>query len=51
VRLKDLSAFEYVPGPAILIDETQTILVEPRCIAHILTQAVLIEIQYDEGRP
>lgn len=50
VRLKDLAACECVPGPAILIDETQTILVEPRCLAHILTQAVLIEIQYDEAR-
>ena len=48
VRLRNLAIFESVPGPAILIDETQTILVEPRCEAYILSQAVLIRVQYDE---
>ncbi|KAL4400147.1 5-oxoprolinase [Malassezia pachydermatis] len=46
VRLRDLDVFEHVPGPAILIDETQTILVEPRCKAHMLSQAVIIHIEY-----
>lgn len=47
VRLRELSCFERVPGPAILIDETQTILVEPKCEARIMSQAVLINVQYD----
>lgn len=47
VRLRDLERFEQVEGPAILIDETQTILVEPKCQARILSQAVLLNILYD----
>lgn len=47
VRLRDIEPFESVSGPAILIDETQTILIEPRCEAHKLTQAVLINVLYD----
>ncbi|WFC98230.1 5-oxoprolinase (ATP-hydrolyzing) [Malassezia yamatoensis] len=44
VKLRDLERFEKVPGPAILIDETQTILVEPKCEARMLSQAVLLNI-------
>lgn len=47
VRLRDLACFEQVEGPAILIDETQTILVEPKCEARILSQAVLLNILYE----
>ena len=46
VRLRDLERFEKVDGPAILIDETQTILVEPDCEARMLSQAVLLDIHY-----
>ncbi|WFD18100.1 5-oxoprolinase (ATP-hydrolyzing) [Malassezia caprae] len=46
VRLRDIAPMHHVPGPAILIDETQTILIEPRCEARMLTDAVLIQIQY-----
>ncbi|KAI3625987.1 hypothetical protein CBS9595_001348 [Malassezia furfur] len=46
VRLQDLERFEKVDGPAILIDETQTILVEPDCEARMLSQAVLLDIHY-----
>lgn len=46
VRLRDVEPMHHVPGPAILIDETQTILIEPRCEARMLTDAVLIQIQY-----
>lgn len=44
VRLRDVSSYEAVPGPAILIDETQTLLIEPRCEARMLSQAVLIQV-------
>ncbi|WFD36349.1 5-oxoprolinase (ATP-hydrolyzing) [Malassezia cuniculi] len=44
VRLADLKKGDAVPGPAILIDETQTILVEPGSEAHILSEAVLLAI-------
>lgn len=44
VRLSNLSPSDAVPGPAVLIDETQTILVEPDCEARILSEAVLLDI-------
>ncbi|WFD29420.1 5-oxoprolinase (ATP-hydrolyzing) [Malassezia sp. CBS 17886] len=47
VRLCDIEHFKSIPGPAILIDETQTILVEPKCEARILPDAVLLSIGYD----
>lgn len=47
IRLRELRTGEQVSGPAILIDETQTIVVEPRCEARILSQAVLINVVYD----
>lgn len=47
VPLKELRVGERVRGPAILIDETQTILVEPQCEAQFLSQAVLINVLYD----
>ena len=45
-RLGDLQPGLTVKGPAICIDETQTILVEPQCEADITSQAVLIRILY-----
>ncbi|GAB4819425.1 hypothetical protein N2152v2_006471 [Parachlorella kessleri] len=37
-RLKDLAPGHCVPGPAILIDEISTIVVEPGCTAHITSE-------------
>jgi 5-oxoprolinase (ATP-hydrolysing) len=42
--LKPLETGVVISGPAIIIDDTQTILVEPDSIAHILTQSVLIKV-------
>lgn len=47
VRLSEVNRLEKVPGPAILIDETQTILIEPACEAYMLSDAVLLSILYD----
>lgn len=44
LRLRDVAPMHRVTGPAILIDETQTILIEPHCEACMLTEAVLIQI-------
>ena len=46
VRLKDVQTGEKVEGPTVLIDETQTILVEPKCTAHKLSRAVMIDVIY-----
>ncbi|PWN53395.1 hypothetical protein IE53DRAFT_338833 [Violaceomyces palustris] len=46
VRLADIRPGEQVPGPAICIDETQTILVEPGCVAQVTSQAVVIRVEY-----
>lgn len=46
VKLSQVEVGEKIPGPAILIDETQTILVEPACEAKICTESVLIAILY-----
>lgn len=43
VRLSTLEVGDAVRGPAVLIDETQTILVEPECEARMLSEAVLID--------
>ncbi|KDN37579.1 hypothetical protein K437DRAFT_291945 [Tilletiaria anomala UBC 951] len=47
LRLKDLDEGDMVDGPVVLIDETQTILLEPKCKAHKLSKAVLIDVLYD----
>ncbi|KAK0564876.1 hypothetical protein OC861_004053 [Tilletia horrida] len=44
VKLEDVKVGEKVVGPAICIDETQTILVEPGCEAHMTSNCVWIEI-------
>jgi len=46
VKLNQIKVGEKVEGPAILIDETQTILVEPDCEAKICSESVLITILY-----
>ncbi|PWY96824.1 hypothetical protein BCV70DRAFT_114756, partial [Testicularia cyperi] len=46
MRLNEIPARTSVPGPAIIVDETQTILVEPNCIADITSQAVVLRILY-----
>lgn len=37
-------------GPALLIDQTQTLLIEPRCVAKITSQAVIVDVLYDQGK-
>ncbi|CAO1613501.1 unnamed protein product [Sympodiomycopsis kandeliae] len=46
LRLDDLNAGEKLTGPAILIDGTQTITLEPNCEAQICSSCVVIEIGY-----
>ncbi|CAO1635677.1 unnamed protein product [Parajaminaea phylloscopi] len=45
--LDQLRAGEKVTGPAILIDGTQTITLEPKCEARICSSCVVIEVGYD----
>ncbi|KAL9931529.1 hypothetical protein V8E36_009526 [Tilletia maclaganii] len=45
VKLEDVKVGEKVQGPAICIDETQTILIEPGCEAHMTSSCVWIEIK------
>ncbi|SJX64149.1 related to 5-oxoprolinase [Sporisorium reilianum f. sp. reilianum] len=47
LKLDQLQPGTTIAGPAILVDQTQTILVEPKCEAHVTSQAVLIDILYD----
>ncbi|TKY89552.1 hypothetical protein EX895_001337 [Sporisorium graminicola] len=47
IKLDQLQHGTTIKGPAILVDQTQTILVEPQCDAHLTSQAVLIDILYD----
>lgn len=42
--LKDLPTRTVVSGPAIIIDNTQTILVEPECTAHVLSESVIVSV-------
>ncbi len=37
-----------MPGPAILADSTQTIVVEPGCIARLLPQHVTIDVDQEQ---
>lgn len=46
VKLRELKTGDKVDGPALLIDETQTLLVEPKCSADICSEAVLLDIMY-----
>lgn len=47
VKLDQLQHGTRIHGPAILVDQTQTILLEPKCVANLTSQAVLIDILYD----
>jgi len=47
IRLKEIEAGQGVKGPAVLVDETQTILIEPDCEAHICQNTVVIQILYE----
>lgn len=47
IRLRDLEVGEAVMGPAICIDETQTILVEPKCEARATSKCIVLNIMYD----
>lgn len=42
-KIGDLEQHDSVSGPALLIDDTQTILVEPDYVAYILTNHVVLE--------
>lgn len=50
LQLKKLKVGSKIIGPAIILDETQTLLVEPNSTANILTGHVLIEVE-QEVRP
>lgn len=47
VRLKEVQPGQGLRGPVILVDETQTILVEPDCEAHVGSHTVIIQILYE----
>lgn len=47
IKLDQLQHGTRINGPAILVDQTQTILLEPKCVANLTSQAVLIDILYD----
>jgi 5-oxoprolinase (ATP-hydrolysing) len=47
IKIKDVKAGEGVAGPAILVDETQTILIEPECEAHVCQNTVVLQILYE----
>lgn len=47
IKLDQLEHGSRINGPAILVDQTQTILLEPNCVANLTSQAVLIDILYD----
>ncbi|SPC63107.1 related to 5-oxoprolinase [Ustilago sp. UG-2017b] len=47
IKLDQLEHGIRVNGSAILVDQTQTILLEPKCVANLTSQAVLIDILYD----
>ncbi|KAL6452409.1 OXP1 5-oxoprolinase [Candida maltosa Xu316] len=46
--LPDLHKGDIIEGPAIIIDDTQTILVEPRSKAAILSNHILIDVEQKE---
>ncbi|SNX85842.1 related to 5-oxoprolinase [Melanopsichium pennsylvanicum] len=47
IHLNNLKPGSNVEGPIILVDETQTILIEPNCTAALTSQAVVIDILYE----
>lgn len=50
VRLRDVEAGSGLSGPIILVDETQTIVVEPECEAHFCSRTVVLNILYDKSQ-
>lgn len=46
VRLSAIRPGQGIRGPAILVDETQTIVVEPECEAHCTSNTVILQILY-----
>ncbi|CAI5756381.1 unnamed protein product [Candida verbasci] len=47
-ELDNLSVGDEIKGPAVIIDETQTILVEPKSTAYILKSHILIKVEHEE---
>lgn len=45
--LNDISRGSRIPGPAIVADQTQTIVVEPGCVAFVLSEHVIIRVGKD----
>ncbi|CUM66590.1 uncharacterized protein PRCAT00004259001 [Priceomyces carsonii] len=46
--LEDLNVGDVIPGPAIVLDATQTIVVEPSCDLTVLPRHVIIDLQEDQ---
>ncbi|KAI5964814.1 uncharacterized protein KGF55_001884 [Candida pseudojiufengensis] len=46
--LSELKKGAIIPGPAIIIDDTQTIIVEPRSKAAIISNHILIDVEQEE---
>ena len=46
--LKNLKPGHHIPGPAILIDDISTIVVEPKCTAYLTAN---LDIKVDVQRP
>ncbi len=47
-RIGDLQEGQRIPGPAILIDDISTVVVEPECTAHITAD---MNIRVEVGTP
>ncbi|KAF4464230.1 hydantoinase B oxoprolinase [Fusarium albosuccineum] len=43
--LKDLAPGNLVTGPAVIIDDTQTVVVAPKCNARVLTSHIIIDVE------
>ncbi|KAJ3538519.1 hypothetical protein NM208_g5877 [Fusarium decemcellulare] len=43
--LKDLAPGNLVAGPAVIIDDTQTVVVAPKCNARVLTSHIIIDVE------
>ncbi|KAK4705080.1 5-oxoprolinase (ATP-hydrolyzing), partial [Phenoliferia sp. Uapishka_3] len=44
-RLNDLSVGDRIAGPVLIVDETQTIVIEPKCVATILEEHVVVDLE------
>lgn len=47
--LNKLEVGTQVPGPALILDQTQTLLVNPNCVATILPRHVMIDVQTESN--